>query len=313
MTRLLITGALGHIGSYYVHQLRPQQYARIVLLDNLSTQRTASLLHPPSGVRWEFVEADICTADLLKIFHDIDVVIHLAALTDAANSVERAAEVHTVNCDGTRRVAQACLATGAKLFFPSTTSVYGSQHDVVDETCPHEQLRPQSPYAESKLAAEQLLQTLARDHGLQCCIARLGTIHGPSIGMRFHTAVNKFIWQACWGLPLTVWRTAWEQHRPYLALEDAARAIDCLIEKNCFDGTLYNIVTANHTVCDIVTAIQQHIPTLQIDMVDSPIMNQLSYHVLAKKIAARGFTPTGNLAQNITETIRWLRPELVQT
>src|ERR1700704_5984440 len=61
--------------------------------------------------------------------------------------------------------------------------------------------------------------------GLRCVIFRFGTIAGASIGMRFHTAVNKFAWQACLGIPITVWRTALHQKRPYLSLRDAVRAL----------------------------------------------------------------------------------------
>ena len=61
--------------------------------------------------------------------------------------------------------------------------------------------------------------------GLRFITCRFGTIFGTSIGMRFHTAVNKFCWQAVIGQPITVWRTALHQYRPYLDLKDAVKAI----------------------------------------------------------------------------------------
>ena len=154
--RLLITGALGHIGSQFIHHLRPGDYTEVVLLDNLSTQRYCSLFNLPAGVPFRFVEADVCTADLDQLLAGIDVVIHLAAITDATSSFDHPEKVEQVNFQGTERVARACLTQGCRLIFFSTTSVYGTQASLVDENCPIEDLQPQSPYAASKLKAEQL-------------------------------------------------------------------------------------------------------------------------------------------------------------
>ena len=62
-------------------------------------------------------------------------------------------------------------------------------------------------------------------------VLRLGTIFGPSPGMRFHTAVNKFIFYAVTGRPLTVWSDAVALVRPYLALEDAVAAIEFILDR----------------------------------------------------------------------------------
>ena len=70
--------------------------------------------------------------------------------------------------------------------------------------------------------------------------------------MRFHTAVNKFCWQAVMGQPITVWNTAYDQKRPYLDLFDASRAIAFIIENNIFDGRIYNVLTQNFTVRQVV-------------------------------------------------------------
>lgn len=300
--KIVITGALGHIGSHLMREL-PARFAdaQLVLVDNLLTQRYSSLFDLPAGGRYQFVEADVLSAELEPIFTDAAAVIHLAAITDATSSFGKAAEVEQVNYVGTERVARACAAANVPLIFPSTTSVYGSQADIVDETC--DELRPQSPYAESKLRAERLLGDLAASDGLRFVIGRFGTIFGTSIGMRFHTAVNKFCWQAVMGQPLTVWSTALDQYRPYLDLADAVAAISFIIEHELFDGRVYNVVTQNATVRDIVTAIAVHRPQLQVCTVDTPIMNQLSYHVLNRRFAEQGFVPSGDLARGIADTI----------
>jgi nucleoside-diphosphate-sugar epimerase len=309
MNNIIITGALGHIGSRLIHSLMPGEFRRVLLIDNLLTQRYCSLFHLPAGVPFEFIEADICDADLRTLFAGYDTVVHLAAITNAASSFGNSKEVERVNLAGTERVARACAEMNCRLIALSTTSVYGVSSGVVDEDCPAEQLKPQSPYAESKLQAERLLADLARSDALKFVSCRFGTIYGTSAGMRFHTAVNKFVWQACLGKPLTVWRAALDQQRPYLELGDAVRAIKLLLntEDGGYDGSIYNVLTENATVREVIACIRRLVPDVVVEEVDSPIMNQLSYTVSCDKFVRRGFTFHGNLQTGVKETIEWLR------
>jgi UDP-glucose 4-epimerase len=306
-TKIVVTGALGHIGSRLIREL-PAAFpdAEIVMLDDLSTQRYCSLFNLPSCGKFRFVEADILKTELEHVFQNARAVIHLAAITNAAGSFEIAEQVEMVNFQGTERVARACMATSTPLVFLSTTSVYGTQSDVVDESCVVAELQPQSPYAESKLKSEQLLEKLAADNGLRHVIMRLGTIFGTSIGMRFHTAINKFCWQAVTGQPITVWRTALDQKRPYLDLTDSVEAIKFVLKKDLFDANIYNVLTVNATVREIVEIISAHVPDVAIGYVDTRIMNQLSYTVLNERFKALGFEFRGSLPGGIADTIELL-------
>ena len=304
--RILITGSLGHIGSKLIHSLTGSDYSQVTMIDNLSTQRFSSLFNLPSDVNFHYHQEDILDADLNKLFKDIDVVIHLAALTDAATSFEREDEVEAVNYQGTLKVISACEANKCKLLFPSTTSVYGSQKKEVDENCSKEDLLPQSPYAETKLMSEQKIIEAVINNRLKAVILRLGTIFGSSKGMRFHTAVNKFCWQATLGESLSVWSTALDQKRPYLGLNDAVNVIKFFIEKNIFNGEIFNVVTSNCTVKEVVSCIQKYIKEVKIDFVDTEIMNQLSYEVSSKKVESLGYKFSDNLEEGIKETIHLL-------
>jgi UDP-glucose 4-epimerase len=307
MKKLLVTGALGHIGSRLIRGIRPGQFDQVKLIDNLATQRYPSLFDLPQGIPYDFVEDDVCTADLAPHLDGVDVVIHLAAITNAAGSFDNQAQVEQVNYEGTVRMAEACIQSGSKLVFLSTTSVYGTQEKVVDEDCSMEELQPQSPYADSKLRAERHLERLGRERGLDFVTCRFGTIYGTSIGMRFHTAINKFCWQACAGIPLTVWRTALDQKRPYLDLGDAVAALQFILERRLFDRRIYNVLTDNITVGEIVEQIRTHVPALEVKLVDSRIMNQLSYEVSRARFEKLGFQFRGSLAQGIAETIALIR------
>ena len=305
--KIIVTGAIGHIGSYIVRDLGVQfPKAEIVMIDNMMTQRYASLFNLPPLGNYHFIEDDVNSIDLKTVFSGANVVIHLAAITDATGSFDRAEELENNNYQSTVKVAKACIETGASLIALSSTSVYGTQNDVVDEDCSEEELLPQSPYATTKLKEEKLIAKLCKEKGLKAIHCRFGTIFGASAGMRFHTAVNKFCWQAVMGRPISVWRTAYDQKRPYLDLLDASRAIELIIKNNIFDGRVYNVLTNNSTVREVVDVIREFVPDIEVGFVDSKIMNQLSYEVLDNRFKSQGFISAGSLRRGIGETVSLL-------
>ena len=306
--KIIVTGAIGHIGSYVIRDLGvffPR--AEIVMIDNMMTQRFPSLFNLPSSVKYQFIEGDVSQMNLKSIFTGADAVIHLAAITDAAGSIDMAEELEANNFQSTLKVAEACLGSGAALIALSSTSVYGTQKDKVDENCSESELQPQSPYATTKLKEEELISSLVKERNLKAIHCRFGTIFGASPGMRFHTAVNKFCWQAVMNQPISVWSTAYDQKRPYLDLLDASRAIAFIIKNNIFDGQIYNVLTANATVRQVVETIKEFVPNLEIKFVDNRIMNQLSYEVMCDRFKSKGFVFSGNMRRGIQDTIELIR------
>ena len=306
--KIVVTGAIGHIGSYLIRDLAVQfPGAEIVMIDNMMTQRFPSLFNLPTLGHYRFIEGDVTRMDLQPILKDAQVLIHLAAITDAAGSFDKADLLEANNYQSTVKVAEACAQSGTRLIALSSTSVYGTQNEVVAEDCSPDELQPQSPYAITKLKEEQLVTKLCLEDGLKAISCRFGTIFGASPGMRFHTAVNKFCWQAVMDQPITVWSTAYDQKRPYLDLFDAARAITFIIRKDLFDGRIYNVLTHNATVRQVVDTVREFVPDLQVSFVDSKIMNQLSYEVSCERFRTEGFVFAGDLRRGIGETIGLLR------
>ena len=304
MKTIIITGGLGHIGSKLIGYLINRNY-HIICIDNLLTQRVNSLRGLIGNPSFEFVDIDLAhkNFNLAEAISDtkVDCVVHLAAITNAEASHDKADEVHSNNFNSTETIVNFCKDYGVKLIFPSSTSVYGSADAEVFEDDPSV-LKPQSPYAESKVKEENLIiSSLSKNYN----ILRLGTIFGASPGMRFHTAVNKFCWQAALNEPITVWKTAMDQYRPYLALTDACSAIDFFIS-NDHKGNVFNVLTKNYTVRDILDSINK-ISEIEIEFVESKIMNQLSYFVSNSKIVSLGFRFEGDLDKAIDETFDWLR------
>ena len=298
--KILITGALGHIGSFLIKSLPKKTPAtKIYLLDNLQSQRFCSLFRL-NNYNYEFHNIELSK----NIFEKkADIVIHLAAKTDAAQSNVHKKEFEK-NLNITKNIIKYCQKHDSKLIFASSTSIYGPQENTVDENCQISELKPQSPYASIKLKEENLIsEKLNKNNFL---ILRLGTIYGFSEGMRFQTAVNKFCLQASLNQPLTVWRTAFHQKRPYLGLDDLTNSISHIIKNNIFNNQIYNIVSNNYKVSDIIKSIKLF-KNVRIKYVDHPIMNQLSYSVKNDKFMKTKFIFRSNIQKEIFNTLNNLK------
>ena len=305
--KITVTGGLGHIGSALIRSnLAPIGVEEIVVIDSLSTQRFGSLFNLSQNPKITFIDKSVeqLNSKDLEIIKGSKALIHLAAMTDASGSVDKKDELFKNNLGSTEVVIKLCTAEGIKLVFPSSTSVYGSQLSLVDENSLD--LNPQSPYADCKLMEEALIRESVAS-GLAGVILRFGTIHGVSPGMRFHTAVNKFCFDYTLDKPLSVWRTAINQYRPYLALSDGIRAIQHVITNEIYDGQIYNVLTGNLSLQKIISTIEEiGGRPARIEYVDSPIMNQFSYEVSKLKFEETGFEYQGSLNDDISNTLKIL-------
>ena len=305
MNKIIITGALGHIGSALIRYLPKKiKNLEIIIIDDLSTQRFGSLFKLPKNSKFKFIFQDIKKIKNNEIFKDVKVLIHLSAQTDASSSFENPKKLFKNNLDSTKFVIKKCIKFNIPLIFASTTSVYGTQKKSIDENCSKKDLKPQSPYAECKLKEEDAIKS--SNNKLKYTIFRFGTIYGISPGMRFHTAVNKFCFASANNLPLTVWKTAYNQKRPYLDLHDCLNVITFFILNNIFDSKIYNVVTDNLTVKDIINQIKKYNNKVKVKFVDHKIMNQLSYEVKNYELSKTKFKFKGNIKKGIEDTLKLL-------
>lgn len=300
--KILITGACGHIGSYFVENLyKIKKVKKAILIDNLKSNRFNSLFNTNKKNKVEFYLKDLNDIRSLDQFKGISIVFHFASMTNAEKSFGKEKEMFSNNLNCLKTVIKFCEKTNAKLVHLSSTSVYGKQTDLVDETCEKKYLKPQSPYAKIKIMEENILKKNTKS--IKYNTFRFGTIAGVSRGIRFHTAVNSFCLNAGIGEKIKVYKTALHQYRPYLSLEDAFKLFKFCIDENFFENDIYNVVSNNFTVNQIINKIKKLKKNIKISYVNSAIMNQLSYHVDKKKLSNRGLFLNSNLDRDVADTL----------
>ena len=176
-TRVLVTGAGGFIGSHLSEALL-EQAGNLRLFLRYSSLPAERLL-PDSLRKCECVRGDIRDQQALRrAMQDVDTVYHLAALVGIPYSYECPSEVLSVNAAGTAAVLDAALQAGvSRVVLTSTSEVYGSAQTVpIREDHP---LHAQSPYAASKIAADQLGLSYHYSFGLPVAVLRPFNTYGP--------------------------------------------------------------------------------------------------------------------------------------
>ena len=304
--RVIITGGLGHIGTGILAKSDDLNLCKeIIVIDNLISKKINLVFNLRSKIPIKFIDQNIINFNLKKFLKKNDIIIHLAAITNAAESFKIKKKIFINNFLSTKKIVDACKNKNTKCIFVSSTSVYGSNDATMFEDDKNN-LNPQSPYAECKIKEENYIKKIAKKSKSKFIILRLGTIFGVSKGMRFHTAVNKFCYQASFNNPLTVWKTAYNQQRPYLDLNDAVKCIRFIIKNNIFTNQIYNIVTINLSIKELLTYINRY-KKIKVKYVSNKIMNQLSYKTSCQKITSLGFKFSGNMDKQIKKTLTLLK------
>jgi UDP-glucose 4-epimerase len=205
VTRCVVTGGAGFIGSHLVERLLADG-CEVVAIDNLATGRLRNLEHLRDKPGLEFIEADV--VDLARIapcFEPGDQVFHLAALADIVPSIQRPLDYHHANVDGTVAVLEAARRAGVRRFvYTASSSCYG----LPDATPTPEDaaIRPEYPYALTKHLGEQYALHWARVYRLPVVSLRLFNVYGPRsrTSGTYGAVFGVFLAQKIHGRPLTV-------------------------------------------------------------------------------------------------------------
>jgi len=234
--RLLVTGGAGFIGSNFC-QLAVERH-EVVVIDKLTYAGSLANLE---GLALEFVEGDVTDpADVERALARAkpDAIVHFAAETHVDRSLADPAPFLKTNVIGTQVLLDAARASRVARFLQiSTDEVYGPMgpDETANEDAP---LRPSSPYAASKAAADLLVLAARHTWGLPAIIARPSNNYGPR--QYPEKAIPLFLVNALAGRPLPVYGDGL-QERDWLYVEDCAGALLALVEARELRHTIYNI------------------------------------------------------------------------
>ncbi len=230
MTRVLVTGAAGFIGSHVVEALAARG-DEVIGIDNFDPfydrgMKEANLRQAAGRLRFE--EQDVLAMDrLAALLTPETVVVHLAAKAGVRPSIADPAGYARANVEGTATVLEAARRAGAtRVVFGSSSSVYGDTTPApFREDAPS--VDPVSPYAATKRAGELLVRAAAALHGFQAAALRFFTVYGPR--QRPDLAIHAFARRMADGRPLILYGDG-TQARDYTYCDDIVTGVVAAVD-----------------------------------------------------------------------------------
>ncbi len=189
MTKFLVTGGAGFIGSNFVRYVLDNTDASVTVLDKLTYAGNRASLRGLPKDRFAFVQGDICNASLVhELVRDQDLVVHFAAESHNDNSLRDPSAFVTTNLIGTATLLEAVRRYGTRYHHISTDEVYGDLRledpDRFTEATPY---NPSSPYSATKAGSDHLVRAWVRSFDVQATLSNCSNNYGP------YQHVEKFI------------------------------------------------------------------------------------------------------------------------
>jgi nucleoside-diphosphate-sugar epimerase len=257
-SRALVTGGAGFIGSHVVDRL-VEADVEVTVLDNLDTGQMENIAQHKRKRNFHFIKGDIRNLRLVKqLVKDMDAVFNLAAIASVPRSIENPLLVNDVNVKGTLNLLKASVDSGVKRFVQaSSAAVYGDS-----QTLPvREDFNPMplSPYAASKLAAENYAIVFNQVYGLETVCLRYFNVYGPRQAYNDYSgAITIFANDILALRPPKIFGDG-KQTRDFVFVEDVVSAtMLALTEKNAV-GEIFNISTGKATTINKLVQILQKI------------------------------------------------------
>lgn len=308
--RVLVTGGAGFIGGNLCKRLLKEEFvSEVVVIDNLSTGHESTL----RGLDLEFVIADILDdPSLTRAAHGVDAIVHLAALGSVPRSIDRPLPSHEANATGTLRVLEKARSEGnAHVLLASSSSVYGA-----NPTLPKVeslQCLPMSPYAVSKLAAEQYAMAYSRCYDLPVLPFRFFNVFGPGQlpGHAYSAVIPSLLAAALSGRELTVHGDG-EQSRDFTYVGTVVETIVDALRRRVV-GSPVNLAFGTRTsVNGLITQIQENM-SVELQVRYDPARPGDVKHSQANNALLQQRFPEivpVPLALGLGETIEWMRRHL---
>ncbi len=262
MKRVLLTGAAGFVGSHLAERLLREGF-EVVGVDNLCTGRKVNLAVFESHPAFRFVQADV-SVDLPEELtaQNWDWVMHFASPASPPKYDARPIETMLVNGEGTRKLLDLCVKTGARFFFASTSEVYG---DPLVHPQPENYWGNVNPigvrsiYDEGKRYGEALCFAYHRAKGVPIRVIRIFNTYGPRMDPEDGRVVTNLMFQALRGQPLTIYGDG-RQTRSFQFVSDLVEGIVRFMGVD-HTGPLNLGNPGEFTIVDFAEKVRELIPT----------------------------------------------------
>lgn len=248
MAKALVTGGAGFIGSHLCERLVDQGW-QVVVLDNFSSGRRDNIAHLGPAV--EIIDADVMAiGDYMDHLAGIERIYHLAALISGHDSLYEPEAYVDANINGLSRVIDAaCDLGGPRLFFASSSTVYGDRQRFEDHRCAEtDPTDPWTVYAMTKEAGEKLLAIYGRLQDLDAVSLRLFNVYGPrqNPDHPYANVTCKFAYAAAHDLPIKRYGDGY-QSRDFIYVGDVIDAFMALGQARRSAHAVYNVGTGHAT------------------------------------------------------------------
>jgi nucleoside-diphosphate-sugar epimerase len=306
VTRVLVTGGAGFIGSNLVRELLVRG-DDVRVLDNFSTGSRANL----DGLDVDIVEGELRSYERVhNAVRGVEVVYHLGALGSVPRSVQDPLTSSAVNVEGTLNVLLAARDEGVRrVVFSSSSSIYGSATAL---PCSEDALPdPISPYGVAKLAAERYCVSFSRVyHGFETVVLRYFNVFGPrqSPLSQYAAVVPLFVTAIAAGRPVTVFGDG-EQSRDFTYVENV---VDATIRAGAADGangSIFNVAAGSPgTVNVLADAIGRILDRAVAKEFRDPRPGEIrnSWADVSRAERVLGYTPAVGLEEGLRRTIEHL-------
>jgi dTDP-glucose 4,6-dehydratase len=262
MKRVLLTGAAGFVGSHLAERLLREGF-EVVGVDNLCTGRKVNLAAFEKHPAFRFVQADVSVDLPLDLTSQSwDWVMHFASPASPPKYDARPIETMLVNGEGTRKLLDLCVKTGAKFFFASTSEVYGDPMVHPQPESYWGNVNPigvRSIYDEGKRYGEALCFAYHRAKGVPIRVIRIFNTYGPRMDPEDGRVVTNLMFQALRGQPLTIYGDG-RQTRSFQYVSDLVQGIVRFMGVD-HTGPVNLGNPGEFTILDFAEKVRQLIPT----------------------------------------------------
>ena len=318
--RILLTGGAGFIGSHVAEALI-RCGNELSIVDNvddfyLSSRKRRNLQEIEKAGRYEFFEVDIRDRDALRKAAERvrpEVIIHLAARAGVRPSIEQPSLYESVNVGGTVNLLEIAREFKVRRFvFGSSSSVYG-----VTNSVPFREddlnIRPISPYAATKLAAELMCYTYTHLYDLETICLRFFTVYGPR--QRPDLAIHKFTALIESGRPIPVFGDG-SMGRDYTYVDDIVSGVVASLEYAPDSSQLFEIfnlgnshpVRLTELIAELETATGKK--ALQERLPEQPGDVPITWANVDKAKRLLGYAPKTAMAQGLRNFVGWYRASI---